>query len=181
MTLLDDILRAILSLLTGRVGPFGIAQTIFMLAGVWALWRILPPLHAAEDDLHAVQTAPDWQAGGPEEIIAAERVRNLRVRLAGAAWIALTGLLYLLPGTRWPPVTGQTFRLFTGVWLTVGLLSAAIAMGVMATATERTRERLNRAIAQRAAQRRAQERERERVHDAHHSRSEPPPAIGREG
>jgi hypothetical protein len=177
MTLLDDILRAILSLLTGRVGPFGIAQTIFMLAGVWALWRILPPLHAAEDDLRAVRTAPDWQATlAPEEMIAAERVRNLRVRLGGAAWIALTGLFYLLPGTRWPPVAGQTFRLFTGVWLTVGLLGAAITMSVMATATERTRVRLNRAIAQRVAQRRAREREREREHAAHHIPPDAPPA-----
>jgi hypothetical protein len=112
MTLLDDLLRAILHVLTGTVGPFGMAQTIFFLAGVWALWRILPPLHAAEDDLRAVRTAPDWQADCPEEIIAAERVRNLRLRLAGAAWIALTGLLYMLPGTRWPPVTGDIPALY---------------------------------------------------------------------
>jgi hypothetical protein len=177
MTLLDDILRAILSLLTGRVGPFGMAQAIFFLAGVWALWRILPPLHAAEDDLRAVRADPGWQVGGPEEMIAAERVRNLRLRLAGAAWIALTGLLYLLPGTRWPPVAGQTFRLFTGVWLTVGLLGAAIAMGVMATATERTRVRLSQAIAQRVAQRRALEREREQEHDAQHIPPEPLPSM----
>jgi hypothetical protein len=176
MTLLDDLLRAILTLLTGTVGPFGMAQTIFFLAGVWALWRILPPLQAAEDDLRAVRAEPDWQAGGPEEIIAAERVRNLRLRLAGAAWIALTGVLYMLPGTRWPPVTGQTFRLFTGVWLTVGLLGAALAMGVMATATERTRVRLAAAITQRYAQRRALEREREQEHAAQHIPPEPPPA-----
>jgi hypothetical protein len=65
MTLLDDLLRAILHVLTGTVGPFGMAQTIFFLAGVWALWRILPPLRAAEDDLRAVRTDPGLAGGLP--------------------------------------------------------------------------------------------------------------------
>jgi heme exporter protein D len=175
MTLLNDLLRAILSLLTSRVGPFGMAQVVFFLAGVWAMERIRLPLQAAGDDLRAVRADFTLPAGCPEEIIAAERMRNLRVRLAGAVWIALTGLLYLLPGTRWPPVAGQTFRLFTGVWLTVGLLGAALAMGVMATATERTRVRLNQAIAQRVAQIREREREREQAHAAQHLPLKPPP------
>jgi hypothetical protein len=46
-----DFLQAILSFLQGGLGPFGLAQTVFTLAGLWALWRIRQPLRAARDDL----------------------------------------------------------------------------------------------------------------------------------
>jgi hypothetical protein len=168
-----DILQAILSFLQGSIGPFGLAQTVFTLTGLWALWRIRQPLRAARDDLRAVRAAPAWVVGCPEEMIAAERVRNLRFRQAGALWIVATGYLYLLPGTHWPPVESRTYRLFLGVWLTLGLLASAIAMGIAATQTERTRVRLAAAMDKRDAVLRAQERE--RVHAAHHIPPEPPP------
>jgi hypothetical protein len=160
----SDFLQAILTFLQGGVGPFGLAQTIFMLAGWWALWRIRQPLRAARGDLLIVRAAPSWVVGCPEEIIAAERVRNLRIRQFGAIWIIATGALYLLPGTHWLPVTTRSYRLFLGLWLTFGLLAAAITMGVAATATEHTRVRLAAAMDKREAELRAQGQEEERQH-----------------
>lgn len=171
-----DFLQAILTFLQGGIGPFGIAQTIFAIAGLWALWRIHQPLRAALGDLQTVRDAPSWVVGCPEEMIAAERVRNLRIRQVGAIWIVATGVLYLLPGTHWFPVATRTYRLFLGLWLTCGLLAAAVAMGLAATETERTRVHLAAAMDKRDAQLRAQEREREQEHDAQHSMPEPPPA-----
>jgi hypothetical protein len=159
-----DFLQAILTFLQGGVGPFGLAQTIFALAGLWALWRIHQPLRAARGDLLIVRAAPSWVVGCPEEIIAAERVRNLRIRQVGAIWIIATGVLYLLPGTHWLPVATRSYRLFLGLWLTFGLLAAAITMGVAATATEHTRVRLAAAMDKREAELRAQGQEEERQH-----------------
>lgn len=175
-----DFLQAILSFLQGGLGPFGIAQAVFTLAGLWALWRIRQPLRAARDDLQVVRAAPSWVVGCPEEMIAAERVRNLRIRQAGAIWIVTTGVLYLLPGTHWPLVATRTYRLFLGLWLTCGLLAAAVAMGLAATETERTRVRLAAAMDKRDALLREQEREREQAHAARHLPPEPPPTTGKE-
>jgi hypothetical protein len=171
---IGDFLQNILTFLQGGVGPFGLAQTIFALAGLWALLRIRQPLRAAYDDLQTVRDAPSWVVGCPEEMIATERVRNLRVRLVGAIWIVTTGVLYLLPGTHWLPVASRSYRLFLGLWLTIGLLAAAIAMGLAATETERTRVRLAAAMDKREAELRAQGQEKERQHDARHSAPEPP-------
>jgi uncharacterized membrane protein len=170
-----DFLQAILSFLQGGLGPFGIAQTIFTLAGLWALWRIRQPLRAARGDLQSVRADPHYQAGCPEEIIATERLRNLRIRRAGAIWIVTTGILYLLPGTHWLPVATRTYRLFLGLWLTCGLLAAATAMGLAATETEHTRVRLAAAMDKRDAQLREREREREQAHAAQHLPLKPPP------
>jgi hypothetical protein len=172
---IGDFLQNILTFLQGGVGPFGLAQTIFALAGLWALLRIRQPLRAARGDLQSVRADPHYQAGCPEEIIATERLRNLRIRRAGAIWIVTTGILYLLPGTHWLPVATRTYRLFLGLWLTCGLLAAATAMGLAATETEHTRVRLAAAMDKRDAQLREREREREQAHAAQHLPLKPPP------